>query len=118
MSDEFKYPSPDGRYGFLIEPWEARASLWVEHPTLVNRTANQILLKFKDDRWSLDSAAWRSDVVVVMTLRKFPGDHRPPSFNLMFDCDALTATVGTQEAVSVVNIETSLERLYRAAKHG
>lgn len=116
MPDDYRYPSADGRYGFLIEMWEAFNSHWVECPILMERPSGQTVLKFKSDYWSLDSAEWKSNAVVVMTLRKYPGDHLPASFELVFDCATLTATIGDEINLPVAAIEPALEKRYTAAR--
>ena len=35
MALDFRYPSPDGRYGFRISSWEARMSHWIESAELI-----------------------------------------------------------------------------------
>ena len=72
--------SPDGRFLISISAWEARMSLWIESPTLSERDSGEQLLAFTDQNWSLDSADWLDEAVVVLNLRKYPGNHRPPSY--------------------------------------
>ena len=57
--------SPSGRFGISISAWEVRMSLWIETPLLCERRSGQRLLVFKDSNWSLNSAEWLSDSVVV-----------------------------------------------------
>ena len=85
--------SPSGRFEITISAWEARMSLWIETPTLLDRHSNEAILVFQDPNWSLDSATWTSDATVVLTLRKYPGNHRPTSLVATVDATARTATV-------------------------
>ena len=71
---ETKYPSPDGRYIFQIDAWEARMSLWVESPKLIDTQSGQDVFSFKDANWSLDGADWLDADRVKIFLRKYPGD--------------------------------------------
>lgn len=116
MSEPAKSTSPDGRYAIYIDMWEARMSHWIECPSLVDTRNGETLLRFCDSNWSMDRARWQGDAVVAMNLRKYPGDHRPASFEVVIDCAARTATVAGMPAAALGEVEAALERLYLAAK--
>jgi len=90
-------------------------SLWVETPTLVDTQTGRTLIGFKNTNWSLDDAAWLSEEVVKMTLRKYPGDHEPPQFEAIVDCEKETATIGTV-ASGLAGLEAALEKIRRKRK--
>jgi hypothetical protein len=112
MSGDIKSSSPGGRYVVRTHPWEARMSLWIETPELFDTAAGQVLLGFKDTHWSVDSADWRSESVVAMHLRKYPGDHLPGSFEAVIDCERRTASLNGAEAGSLDHLEESLAQAY------
>ncbi|MDB5805008.1 MAG: hypothetical protein JWN73_2330 [Betaproteobacteria bacterium] len=116
MSEPAKSTSPDGRYAIYVDMLEARMSHWIECPSLVDTRSGETLLRFSDSNWSMDRARWNSDAVVPMDLRKYPGDHRPASFEVAIDCTARTATVAGTPAAALGEVEAALERLYLAAK--
>jgi hypothetical protein len=115
MNPEHKYPSPDGRFVFHIFPWEARMSLWIETPNLVEVASGERLVRFKDSNWSLDGATWLDSGRVTMTLRKYPGDHTPGNFEVTVDCAARTAAVAGR-MVPLTAVERELQKLYAAAR--
>ena len=84
-------------------------SLWIETPLLCERRSGQRLLVFKDSNWSLNSAEWLSDSVVVMKLRKYPGNHLPPEVVTTIDCIAGTAEVEGKKVGSLAEVERFLE---------
>jgi len=101
--------SPSGRFLITISAWEARMSLWIESPTLSERSNGEQLLAFRDANWSLDSAAWLDDAVVVLNLRKYPGNHAPPQVTAKIDCVARTAEVGGKPVASLAQVERCLD---------
>lgn len=107
---ETKYPSPTGKYHFQIAPWEARMSLWIESPALLKAKNDEVIFTFDNPNWSLDSAEWLNEEHVKMTLRRYPGDHTPSSFEVEVDCDAKQATVG-RDAIPLDALEKHLESL-------
>lgn len=109
MSFEVQSTSPSGRYQVRVDPWEARMSLWVETPELVDSVIGTTLLAFADPNWSLDAAAWQGERV-TLTLRRYPGDHVPSQFEVVVDCAALSATVQSMPVPSLAAIEPALER--------
>jgi hypothetical protein len=101
--------SPGGRYSIAIAPWEVRMSLWIESPTLTDTETGEVLLSFRDPHWSLDSADWRSDSVVALELRKYPGNHTPVQVTATVDCEARTAEVGAVRVESLKRLEKALD---------
>lgn len=116
MSGPPKSTSPGGRYVIGVDMREARMSLWVESPELVDTLAGETLLRFNDSNWSLDSARWQSDSLVALQLRKYPGDHTPGSFEVLVDCALHTAAVGGTAVGDLSGVERELDRLYHAGK--
>lgn len=57
MPGEARSTSPGGRYVVYVDAWEARMSLWVETPELVDTQTGRTLLGFRNTNWSLDEAA-------------------------------------------------------------
>lgn len=84
-------------------------SLWIETPTLLDKTTGQMLLSFKDTNWSLDAARWLSDSTVELTLRKYPGNHLPVNVTATIDCANRTAKLGPKEIQSLAEVESGLE---------
>ncbi|BCM91476.1 hypothetical protein IAD21_03349 [Abditibacteriota bacterium] len=107
-----KYPSPTGKYLFQISPWEARMSLWIESPALLKADTNQTIFTFKNSNWSLDSADWLDTERVKMSLRRYPGDHNPSSFEVELNCLTFQATIDGQ-TFDFAALEKHLEVLYR-----
>ena len=101
--------SPSGRFGISISAWEVRMSLWIETPVLCDRTNGQRLLVFKDSNSSLNSAEWLSESVVLMKLRKYPGNHLPAEVVTTIDCIARTAEVEGKKVNSLSEVERFLE---------
>lgn len=110
---DLKSTSPGGRYLVRVYPWEARMSLWIECPELVDTLSGRQLFAPKDSHWSLDSAQWQNESVVTMRLRKYPGDHSPGQFEATLDCVSLAASLGGVAVGSVDRLEAALERAYR-----
>jgi hypothetical protein len=101
-----------------VGAWEARNSLWVESPTLVETETGATLLKFADENWSLDRADWTSDASVELTLRKYPGGHTPAQLVATIDCNLQTAKVGSLLPVPLEDLEALLEHLLSWTKPG
>jgi hypothetical protein len=101
--------SPSGRFTITISAWEARMSLWIETPTLSDGSTNERLLVFKDSNWSLNSAEWLSDSIVVLKLRKYPGNHIPAEVTATIDCLAKTAEVNGKRVETLAQIERCLD---------
>jgi hypothetical protein len=102
--------SPTGRFRIAISAWEARMSLWIETPTVLDKATGETLLSFKDSNWSLDSARWLSDSVVELTLRKYPGNHLPTNVIATLDCANRNAKIGETVVKSLAEVEPALER--------
>ena len=85
-------------------------SLWVEPPELIDTVANETLLRFANERWSLDQATWRSPTVVALLLRRYPGDHSPSQLEVVIDCPARTATLGALTDVPLSGLEGALDQ--------
>jgi hypothetical protein len=106
---ETKAPSPGEKYLFHIFPWEARMSLWVETPQLMDTVSGQSLLAFENANWSLDEAQWLDEERVRLYLRCYPGDHSPSSFEVMIDCQQKQARLRDGEPVPLRDLEKVLE---------
>ena len=65
---------------------EAFNTHWVFTPT-VRRHDGEVLVEIKDTNWSVDEGVWHGDTV-VMTMRKYPGNHRPVDLTVRVDCAA------------------------------
>ena len=91
-------------------------SLWIESFSLVEAATGSAVFSPHDSSWSLDAAAWTSDTVVTMRLRKYPGDHTPSSFEVRLDCDARAVKVEGGAAVPLGELEDALEATYRRAR--
>jgi hypothetical protein len=81
MPGETRFTSPSGRFLIYVNAWEARLSLWIETPEIYDTIANETLLRLRNSNWSLDQAAWQTENIVTMTVRKYPGDHTPSSWS-------------------------------------
>jgi hypothetical protein len=103
------FDSPSGRFVISITAWEVRMSLWIETPTLSDRSSGQQLMAFKDSHWSLNSAEWLSESVVILKLRKHPGNHIPPEVVTTIDCIAGTAEVEGKKVDSLAQVERFLD---------
>ncbi len=115
---ETKYPSPDGRFAFVIDEWEARMSLWVSSPTLLDLTTREELLRFRAPEWSLDSADWTDAASVRLQLRRYPGDHDPTSFGVVIDCTRRTASLDAAAELALADLERALDAAYTRGQRG
>ena len=86
MTEDRSLVAPNGRWAVRTAAWEARMSLWIESPCLVNAASGATIFAFRDVHWSLDSATWTSDDIVQWQLRKYPGHHRPVDLSVQIDC--------------------------------
>lgn len=84
-------------------------SLWIETPTVLDKTTGETLLSFKDGNWSLDAARWLSDSIVELTLRKYPGNHLPVNIIATLDCANRTARIGEKEVQFLAEVESALD---------
>ena len=87
-------------------------SHWIESFTLVEAEGGAALFRPKDSNWSLDSAEWTSDSLVKMQLRKYPGDHKPSSFEVVIDCESQTARAHGGDSIPLRELDEALECLY------
>jgi hypothetical protein len=99
--------SPARAFEISVSMREVFNTLWVEVPTIVDRSDGSPVWTVADDRWSLDEAHWDGEVV-TMTLRKYPGNHAPIDLQAVIDCVARTARVGEQR-VPLATLEQSLD---------
>jgi hypothetical protein len=101
-------PSPDCNYRIDFETYEAFNSHWVMLPTVrVVATGEALFAPARG--WSLDESKWIGDAVVSLTLRKYPGNHRPGDLVVTIDCAARRATVGEGEWLSLGALEPALD---------
>ncbi len=68
-------------------------SHWIESAELIETATEETLFSFSDTNWSVDNAEWQSPTVVALTVRKYPGNHLPPDFTVVLDCEAKTVVV-------------------------
>jgi hypothetical protein len=106
MDAELKSSSADGRYQVRIVAWEAFNSQWVESPSIIDTATGNNLLHVTCNLWSLDRSVWLSPTRVQLTLRKYPGNHRPVQIMVTIDCSAQTATLEFAEALESADIVT------------
>ena len=92
--------------------WEARNSLWVYSPSIWDAERNQYILSFKDESWSVDKGFWLSENKVQLTLRKFPGNHRPEQVNVEIDCAAQIAMMASTTQTPLADLESVLDRAF------
>lgn len=86
MIKEIMSVSPGKRFEVRVEVWEARNSLWVYSPSIWDIKRECCLLLFSDKSWSADTCEWLDEVRVRLALRKFLGNHLPPSLTVDIDC--------------------------------
>lgn len=101
--------SPTGRFQVQADIWEARNSLWVYSPSIWDAEQKQYVLLFKDESWSVDKSVWLSENKVQLTLRKFPGNHRPEHVNVEIDCAAQIAMMAPPTQTPLVALESVLD---------
>jgi hypothetical protein len=109
METELRSTSPNRRYEVRVSPWEARMSLWVETPLIIDTSVQQSLLHFTNPSWSLISNEWQRESTVVLYLSKFPGGHLPGALQVIVDCITHTAIVHGQHVDSLSKVEQVLE---------
>ena len=110
MSTNVRSTSPRDRYIITVDSWEARMSLWIDSPTLADRRTGDKVLSFEDPNWSLDAARWLDDSTVVLTLRKYPGNHTPGSIDVTVDCAGRTAMIGAVRVDGLSQLEPEMEK--------
>jgi hypothetical protein len=79
------------RFEVVAREHEAFNSHWVFTPT-VRRRDGEVLVEIRDTMWSVDEAVWHGDTI-VMTMRKYPGNHRPVDLTVRVDCAARAAEI-------------------------
>jgi hypothetical protein len=99
--------SPSKTFEISVSMREIFNSHWLEVPTIVDRSDGSTVWTVADDHWSLDRATWEGDVV-TMTLRKYPGNHRPADLEATVDCVAHTARLG-ETPVPLAALEPALD---------
>jgi hypothetical protein len=106
---ELRSVSPNGRYEVRTRPWEARMSLWVETPFIIDTSVQHALLRFTNSSWSLVSSQWQSESMVLLHMSKFPG-HFPATFKVTVDCEKHSAVVHGLCVDSLSAVEQTLEQ--------
>jgi len=101
--------SPSGRFHIALSEREVFNTCWVCSPTLSDRETGAALFQFNDDNWSLDQARWLDDARVSMTVRKYPGNHRPANLTVTIDCVRFTAQIDGEPDGSLGLLESKLE---------
>jgi hypothetical protein len=96
--------SPCKNFEVRTEVWEARNSLWVYSPSVWDVERDHCIFSFNDENWSADTSVWEDEATVRLTLRKFPGNHRPYTLMVEIDCLGLrakmTSRLGVEDAVA------------------
>lgn len=110
--------APGGTYAVKIVAWEARNTQWVYIPSLIETRTGTVIFAFNDICWSMDQVNWRSESVVHLALRKFPGDHRPATLALVVDCARQTAVIGAGTECGLTEIEQTLEAAFEKKPGG
>jgi hypothetical protein len=64
--------SPDGQYKISFASNEIRMSHWIDQPFLIRVSDGACLLKFHS-LWSAMDVSWRSNSVVDLSIRLYPG---------------------------------------------
>jgi hypothetical protein len=103
--------SPHQCFALKAHIWEARNSLWVYSPVLWDVQRECLLFAFRDQYWSVDADHWLSDTKVRLSLRKYPGNHRPESIKVEIDCLSLQATILPATSTTLTELEAVLERM-------
>lgn len=112
---EIQSSSPDGRYCVRVTPWEARHSLWVYPPRIIDTRQGLCIFQFSDACWSADQSTWLTPTTVELKLRKFPGDRMGQGVRVVVDCDGRVARWGSGETVELSDLESALEALLNEA---
>jgi hypothetical protein len=78
MDTGLRSTSPRGEYIVTVSSWEVRMSLSGRYSDAGgSQRTGENLLSFEDPNWSLNQARWTDDSTVVLSLRKYPGNHTP-----------------------------------------
>jgi hypothetical protein len=86
-------------------------SLWVQTPKIVDLQSQEIILAFRDDRWSLEKSAWINNTTVRLTLRKYPGNYIPTELAIAIDCKYCLATMPDCKYLALSELEAQLDQL-------
>ncbi|MGB7416536.1 MAG: hypothetical protein WA902_20195 [Thermosynechococcaceae cyanobacterium] len=108
---EVSSTSPTGRYCVVVAPWEARSSLWVATPSIINAETKTTLLSFSDDCWSLDASTWFSENTVKLSLRKYPGNHLPSELKVVVNCTDGFALLPSGRSVILERLEQEINQV-------
>jgi len=102
--------SPTGRYAITLREHEAFNTHWVFTPDIVDQQTGETVFAFASTNWSMDGNQWRGDSVLELTLRKYPGNHRPADVSAIIDCEARTGAVGEGPAGPLDDLEARLDQ--------
>lgn len=103
--------SPRQVFALQARVWEAANSQWVYSPLLWDVQRGLVLFSFKEQRWSVDADHWVDDTKVRLSLRKYPGNHRPESIQVEIDCLSLQATILPASNTTLTELEAVLESM-------
>lgn len=109
--NEVQSTSPDGRYCVRVLPWEARNTLWVYSPCIVDTRRRICVFRFADACWSVDQSNWLCDTAVELKLRKFPGDRTGTGIRVVVECERDVGQVDGESEVGLSELETALEAM-------
>ncbi|RON48273.1 hypothetical protein [Pseudomonas frederiksbergensis] len=112
---EIQSSSPDGHYCVQVTPWEARNSLWVYPPRIIDTRQGICVFRFSDACWSADQSNWLTPTTVELKLRKFPGDRMGQGVRVVVDCDGRVARWGSGKTVELSDLESALEAFLNEA---
>ncbi|WP_294739289.1 hypothetical protein [uncultured Pseudomonas sp.] len=115
---EIMSSSPDGHYRVEVMLWEARNTIWVYSPRIVDMWQESCIFQFEDARWSADQSVWLTPTMVELKLRKFPGDRTGQGVCVVIDCVRLVARVGDGHEVELSALEGALETLLSGTDTG
>lgn len=73
----------------------------------------EIILAFRDDRWSLEKSAWLGNNNVQLTLRKYPENHIPTELTIAIECQNRLATIPDGKHIALSELEAQLDRLFQ-----
>lgn len=108
---EIQSTSPDDHYRVEVTPWEARNTLWVCSPRIVDTWQGRCVFQFEDARWSADQSVWLNPTTVELKLRKFPGDRTGQGVRVVIDCAGLVARMGDGGEFELSALEAALDAI-------
>jgi hypothetical protein len=106
---EVQSTSLDGRYCVRVLPWEARNTLWVFSPCIVDTQRRICVFRFAEACWSVDQSNWLRDTAVELNLRKFPGDRTGAGIRVVVDCERGIGRLEGGNEVGLSALEAELE---------